>query len=110
MKTAFFVIFTSAASTTGAMLPILSPSFTNLVVGVAALSLMAYTFFTRGTNMHYIVIGMVAAVVALLAYPLAGTGDALIDIRGFATTTIIGILIGIAITRPAYAKTLEYLE
>ncbi len=110
MKQAFFVIFTSAASTIGAMTPILSPSFANLAVGAAGLGLIGYTFFTRGTNKHYVAIGALAAMVAVLSFPLAGTGDALIDIRGFATTTIIGIIIGISITRPAYSKMLEYLE
>ncbi|MCJ7478674.1 MAG: hypothetical protein MUP63_00660 [Candidatus Nanohaloarchaeota archaeon QJJ-7] len=59
-KRAFFIIFTSAASTIGAMLPLTQ-------------------------------IG-------------AGT------ITGFAVTTIVGILIGVGITRPAYARVLQYME
>lgn len=110
MKQAFFVIFTSAASTIGAMTPIISPSFANLMVGLAGVGLMGYTFFTRGTNPHYVAIGALAAVVAVVSFPIAGTGDALVNIRGFATTTIIGILIGITITRPAYSKILEHLD
>lgn len=59
-KRAFFIIFTSAASTIGAMIPL-----------------------TR--------IG-------------AGT------IEGFAVTTIIGVVIGVLITRPAYARVLQYMD
>ena len=60
IKRAFFIIFTSAASTIGAMLP--------------------------------------------LAFVGAGA------VQGFAITTILGVLIGISVTRPAYAKVLEYIE
>lgn len=60
IKRAFFIIFTSAASTIGAMLPLLRIGFGYL--------------------------------------------------RGFATATIVGVLVGITVTRPAYAKVLEYIE
>ncbi|MCJ7429110.1 MAG: hypothetical protein MUP66_01845 [Candidatus Nanohaloarchaeota archaeon QJJ-5] len=60
IKRAFFIIFTSAASTIGAMLPLMS-------IGAGA-------------------------------------------VAGFAVTTIIGVLIGVAVTRPAYAKILETLD
>lgn len=60
IERAFFIIFTAAASTIGAMLPLYS-------VGAGA-------------------------------------------VRGFALTTIIGILIGITITRPAYAAVLEHMK
>lgn len=59
-KRAFFIIFTAAASTIGAMLPLTQ-------------------------------IG-------------AGT------ITGFALTTIAGVIIGVFITRPAYARVLQYLD
>ncbi|MDY6770226.1 MAG: hypothetical protein SVU88_04615 [Candidatus Nanohaloarchaea archaeon] len=59
-KRAFFIIFTSAASTIGAMLPL-----------------------TR-----------------------IGAGA----ITGFAVTTIVGVLIGVSITRPAYARVLQYMD
>lgn len=59
-KRAFFIIFTSAASTIGAMLPL-----------------------TR-----------------------IGAGA----ITGFAVTTIAGVIIGVLITRPAYARVLQYLD
>ncbi|MFB6077156.1 MAG: protein translocase subunit SecD, partial [Candidatus Nanohaloarchaea archaeon] len=59
-KRAFFIIFTSAASTIGAMLPL-----------------------TR-----------------------IGAGE----ITGFAVTTIAGVVIGVAITRPAYARVLQYMD
>lgn len=110
MKTAFFVIFTSAASTIGAMVPIISPAFANLMVGLAGLGLVGYNRYSGNSNPHYFAIGVFAVLVAAVSYPLAGTGDALVSIRGFATTTIVGILIGIAITRPAYSKILEYIQ
>ncbi len=59
-KRAFFIIFTSAASTIGAMLPL-----------------------TR-----------------------IGAGA----IQGFAVTTIAGVIIGVSITRPAYARVLQHMD
>ncbi len=59
-KRAFFIIFTSAASTIAAMLPLTQ-------------------------------IG-------------AGT------VQGFAITTIVGVIIGVSITRPAYARMLQYMD
>lgn len=66
IKSAFFIIYASAATLIAAMLPI------------------AYIGFTRGTT---------------------GIGV----LVGFAFTTIIGVLIGIFITRPVYAKFIELL-
>ncbi len=60
LKRAFFIIFTSAASTIGAMLPVMT-------IGAGA-------------------------------------------VRGFAITTILGVLIGISITRPAYATILDHVQ
>jgi len=54
---AFFIIFTAAATTVGAMLPLMS----------------------------------------------------IIDLKGFAFTTIVGVLIGIMVTRPAYARIVELI-
>ncbi len=54
---AFFIIFTSAATTISAMLPLMS----------------------------------------------------IVDLRGFAFTSIVGVLIGISITRPAYARIVEFI-
>jgi len=108
MKTAFFVIFTSAASTIGAMTPILSPQFSTLMVGLAGLGLLGYSQYSSRTNNHYIAVGILAIIVSAVAYqfPLS----ALYEIQEFATTTIIGILIGITITRPAFAKFLENMD
>ncbi|MFB6147459.1 MAG: hypothetical protein ABEJ66_01105, partial [Candidatus Nanohaloarchaea archaeon] len=47
MKRAFFVIFTSAASTIGAMMPLVSPELSYLAIGAAGLGLLAYTFSKR---------------------------------------------------------------
>jgi preprotein translocase subunit SecD len=108
MKTAFFVIFTSAASTIGAMVPILSPSLSTMIVGAGGIALLAYNYFTDRTKSHYIVIGALGVAVAVIAstFPLSP----LEQIKEFATTTIVGILVGIAITRPAFAKILESME
>ena len=40
-------------------------------------------------------------------FPLMFVGVGLV--RGFAITTIVGVLVGILITRPAYAKLVERL-
>ena len=66
IRSAFFIIYASAATLIAAMLPI------------------AYIGFTRGTT---------------------GIGVLI----GFAFTTIIGVLIGIFITRPVYAKFIELI-
>lgn len=66
IKSAFFIIYASAATLIAAMIPI------------------AYIGFTRGTT---------------------GIGV----LTGFAFTTILGVLIGIFITRPVYAKFIEMI-
>lgn len=110
MKTAFFVIFTSAASTIGAMMPIASPSLSNLFLGIAGVSLIAYNYFRKKRNRQQMMTGILAAVVSGIAFQLSPSGFALQSIRGFAVTTILGVLIGITITRPAFAKILEALK
>lgn len=110
MKKAFFVIFTSAASTIGAMAPIVQPGLISLSVTASGIGLIGYTIYTRGTNLHYIGIGGLAVMVGLLTSSLEPSGTALQSIHQFAFTTIWGILIGITITRPAYAKTIEYIK
>lgn len=110
MTRAFFVIFTSAASTIGAMSPILLPGFSSLMVGAAGAGLIGYTLYSRRTNSHYMVIGAMAVAVAVVTQGLNPSGAALSSIHGFASTTILGIIIGIAITRPAYAKVVEYVK
>ena len=108
MKTAFFVIFTSAASTIGAMTPILSPQFSTLMVGVAGLGLLGYSRYSSKAGNHYMAVGILAMIVAGIAYQFPLTP--LQQIQEFATTTIAGILVGIAITRPAFAKILENMD
>ncbi|PSH00909.1 MAG: hypothetical protein BRC30_01065 [Nanohaloarchaea archaeon SW_7_46_7] len=110
MKKAFFVIFTSAASTIGAMAPIVQPGLISLSVTASGLGLIGYTLYTRGTNLHYIGIGGLAVMVGMITSSLEPSGTALQTIHEFAFTTIWGILIGITITRPAYAKTIEYIK
>lgn len=110
MKKAFFVIFTSAASTIGAMAPIIQPGLVSLSVSVAGASLIGYTLYTKGTNLHYIGIGGLALAAGVFTSSLEPSGTALQSIHEFAFTTIWGILIGITITRPAYAKTIEYIK
>lgn len=108
MKTAFFVIFTSAASTIGAMVPIISPEFSTMMVGAAGLGLIGYTRYKKNAGNHYLAVGAMALTVAAVAstFPLSS----LQQITEFATTTILGILVGITITRPAYSKILEHME
>lgn len=110
MKRAFFVIFTSAASTIGAMSPILAPGAVSMFLGAAGLGLIGYTVYTRGTHRHYIAIGLFAVMISAITTSLGPSGAALSTIHEFAKTTIIGIMIGIAITRPAYAKTIEKIK
>ena len=110
LKRAFFVIFTSAASTIGAMMPIVSPSISNLAIGAAGLGLIAYDLYTRDTKPHHLIIGALAAAVSAVAFTMNPSSFALQSVRGFAITTILGVMVGITITRPAYAKFLEYLE
>jgi preprotein translocase subunit SecD len=110
MKRAFFVIFTSAASTIGAMAPILAPGAISSLIGIAGASLIGYTLYKRGTHRHYIGIGVFAVLVSAFTSSLGPSGAALSTIHEFAQTTILGILVGIAITRPAYAKTIEKIK
>ncbi|AOV94411.1 hypothetical protein AQV86_00625 [Nanohaloarchaea archaeon SG9] len=110
MKKAFFVIFTSAASTIGAMAPIVQPGLISLSVTTSGIGLIGYTLYTRGTNLHYIGIGGLAVMVGMITSSLEPSGAALQNIHEFAFTTIFGIMIGITITRPAYAKTIEYIK
>lgn len=109
MKRAFFVIFTSAASTIGAMMPLVTPELSTLAVGAAGLGLIGYTFQGK-KNPHYIAIGTFAVIVSAVTWTLSPSAFALQAVQGFAVTTILGIMVGIAITRPAYAKILEHLR
>ncbi|MFB6292333.1 MAG: hypothetical protein ABEI58_02975 [Candidatus Nanohaloarchaea archaeon] len=110
MKRAFFVIFTSAASTIGAMMPLVTPEISSLGVGAAGLGLISYTLYTKGTNPHYLVIGGLAVTVSTFAWFMNPSAFALQAVKGFAITTILGVMVGITLTRPAYAKILEELE
>lgn len=110
MKRAFFVIFTSAASTIGAMVPLVSPELSTLAVGAAGIGLVGYTLQGRGRNPHYLAIGALALAVSAVSWTLNPSGFALQAVQGFAVTTILGIMVGIVITRPAYAKILEHLR
>ena len=110
MKRAFFVIFTSAASTIGAMSPILAPGAVSFLIGTAGVGLIGYTLYRRGSHRHYVAIGIFAVMVSAFTTSLGPSGAALSTIHEFARTTILGILVGIAITRPAYAKTIEYIK
>ena len=108
MKTAFFVIFTSAASTIGAMIPILSPNLSTTLIGAGSIALLAYNFYTDRSNSHYIAAGILGLTVAFASSTFNLTP--LESIKEFATTTIVGILVGISVTRPAFAKILESME
>jgi protein-export membrane protein SecD len=55
----------------------------------------------------FIIMAAWATTVAAM-FPLLSIGAG--AVRGFALTTIIGVTIGVLITRPAYAKVIEYLK
>ena len=52
----------------------------------------------------FIIFGAAATIIAAM-FPLVFLGVGLV--RGFAITTIVGVLVGFLITRPAYAKIIE---
>lgn len=110
LKRAFFVIFTSAASTIGAMVPIVSPSIANLGITAAGLGLIGYALYSRKTKAHFLALGVFATATGFIIYQFDPSGFALQAIRGFAVTTILGVMVGITITRPAYAKFVEYID
>ena len=110
MSRAFFVIFTSAASTIGAMAPIISPSTVSLMIGLGGLGILSYSLYSRNAGNHYLAVGAFAMLVSFITYQFSPSGDALATIHGFAWTTILGILIGITITRPAFAKFVEQIK
>ncbi|MFB6145771.1 MAG: hypothetical protein ABEJ99_04695 [Candidatus Nanohaloarchaea archaeon] len=110
LKRAFFVIFTSAASTIGAMFPVVSPSISNMAIGAAGAGLVGYEIYTRKNNSHRIALGAFSVAITLIAFKFNPSAFALQSIKGFAVTTILGVMVGITITRPAYAKMIEHLE
>ncbi|MFB6203986.1 MAG: hypothetical protein ABEK01_05840 [Candidatus Nanohaloarchaea archaeon] len=110
MKRAFFVIFTSAASTIGAMSPVIAPGLISILVGASGLGMIGYTVYTRGTNNHYLAIGAFAIAVSAMTMALGPAGAPLAPIHDFAFTTILGIMIGISITRPAFATVIEHIK
>ena len=63
-----------------------------------------YTVKDKLKRAFFIIFGSASTIIAAMV-PLMSLGVGLV--RGFAITTIIGVLIGILITRPAYAKIVE---
>ncbi len=110
MKRAFFVIFTSAASTIGAMMPIIYPGAISLLLAVAGVGLLMYNFYGRRSSRHFTAIGVLAALIGGFIFSAEPSGAAMSTIHDFAWTTILGILVGITITRPAFAKFIEQLD
>ena len=110
LKRAFFVIFTAAATTIGAMAPLINPAASNMAVGAAGLGLIGYSLYRRRASRHYIALGLFAVMVSALMMQFDPSAFALQAVRGFAITTIVGVLVGITITRPAYAKFLEHMD
>jgi len=110
LKRAFFVIFTAAATTIGAMAPLINPAASNLAIGAAGLGLIGYSLYSRKAGRLYIALGTFAVVASALMFQFDPSAFALQAVRGFAITTIIGVLVGITITRPAYAKFLEHMD
>ena len=110
MKRAFFVIFTSAASTIGAMSPILYPGTMSLFLGMAGVGLLMYNFYSRGSNRHFTAIGIFSALIGGFIFSTEPSGAAMSTIHDFAWTTILGIIVGITLTRPAFAKVIEQID
>jgi len=66
----------------------------------------AYSWKDKMSNAFFIIIGAyLVFMVAMIPLLFAGAGL----LRGFALTTMIGLTIGVLITRPAYAKVIEIL-
>lgn len=63
-----------------------------------------YTIREKIKRAFFIIFGAAATTIAAM-FPLMFLGIGLV--RGFAITTIVGVLVGILITRPAYAKIIE---
>lgn len=63
-----------------------------------------YTIRDRIKRAFFIIFGSASTTIAAMV-PLMSLGVGLV--RGFAITTIVGVLVGILITRPAYAKIVE---
>jgi preprotein translocase subunit SecD len=66
----------------------------------------SYTMKEKVKRAFFIIFGASATTIAAMV-PLMSIGIGLV--RGFAITTIIGVLVGILITRPAYARTVELI-
>ena len=64
----------------------------------------SYTLKEKVKRAFFIIFGASATTIAAMI-PLMSVGIGLV--RGFAITTIIGVLVGILITRPAYARIVE---
>lgn len=77
-----------------------------IVIADEALHRERYTTKERIKRAFFIVFGAAATVIAAML-PLAFIGIGVM--RGFAVTTIIGVLVGILITRPFYAKLVEMM-
>ncbi|MFH1125595.1 MAG: hypothetical protein V1703_00575 [Candidatus Altiarchaeota archaeon] len=69
----------------------------------------AKKFFSVGEQIRkaFYIIFMAAATIIAAMLPIVSIGAGML--KGFAFTTIIGVLVGILITRPGYAKVVEYL-
>ena len=62
----------------------------------------------EGMKSAFVIIFSSAATAAAAMIPLMTVGGG--AVRGFAFTTLIGVLIGVLITRPAFAKVVEYIR
>ena len=61
----------------------------------------------RLKNAFFIIFVSAATTIAAML-PLLSVGAG--SVRGFAFTTIVGMLIGVFLTRPVFAKVIEYLR
>ncbi|MBW1839332.1 MAG: hypothetical protein JRI49_05290 [Deltaproteobacteria bacterium] len=66
-----------------------------------------YTMKDRIKRAFFIIFGAAATTIAAMI-PLMSIGIGFV--RGFAITTIVGVLVGILVTRPAYARIIEAMN
>jgi preprotein translocase subunit SecD len=66
-----------------------------------------YTMKDRIKRAFFIIFGAAATTIAAML-PLMSIGIGFV--RGFAITTIVGVLVGILVTRPAYARIIEAMN
>ncbi len=101
-------------------LPVITGIIATLGIGVDSMIVIAdetlygrrdekkilYTTKDKIKRAFFIIFGSASTIIAAMV-PLVAVGIGFV--RGFAITTIVGVLVGILVTRPAYAEVVEFL-